>query len=91
MKVTKKNLSLAISKDLKISSKDSKAFLEKFLIILKNNIEISKVKIHKFGTFEYKKTPKRLGRNPKTGEIYTIKEFNRLSFRANNRLKKNIN
>jgi nucleoid DNA-binding protein len=49
------------------------------------------VKISGFGSFVYKTTPKRIGRNPNTNESYEIKAFKRLVFKPSSRLKKIIN
>lgn len=51
----------------------------------------SRLKISSFGTFYRKKTIVRLGRNPKTGEEYTIPEMIKLSFIPSNKIKQKIN
>ena len=91
MTVTKKNISKEISHNAKISDKYSKKILDIFLKIIKNKSKNNIIKIHRFGTFFYKKTSKRIGRNPKTGQNYKIKPFKRFTFKANNSLKKTIN
>ena len=46
-----------------------------------------KVRILGFGGFELKDTPERPGRNPKTGEIITIKAGKKISFSPSDALK----
>ena len=51
----------------------------------------SNVKLSNFGTFSYKLTPERIGRNPKTKKEFIIKEQNKFSFSPSNKIKKLIN
>ena len=90
MTITKKNLVTNISKKLGLSQKDSLFFVQNFFKILIDN-KTSNIKINKFGTFQYKKTPKRIGRNPKTLQEFQIKPRYKLAFRPSEEIKKNIN
>ena len=47
--------------------------------------------IKNFGSFNYKKTPKRIGRNPKTLEEFEIKARKKLTFRPAEEIKKTLN
>lgn len=49
------------------------------------------ININKFGTFSYKKTPKRIGRNPKTHQEFEIKARKKLSFKSSQEIKHSIN
>ena len=91
MTITKKNISKAISNKIKLPEKYGQNILEVFIKLIKNKSKNNIIKIHKFGTFSYKKTSKRIGRNPKTGKSYEIRSFKRFAFKANNALKKTIN
>lgn len=91
MTLKKKDISIRLRRNLNISTNDSNLFINNFIKIIKNNSKKSIIKIHKFGSFRYKNTPRRMGRNPKTGELYSIEESRRLCFKPNNRLKKTIN
>ena len=51
----------------------------------------SNININKFGTFIYKKTPKRIGRNPKTLQEFVIKPREKLIFKPSEEVKQNIN
>ena len=90
MSLTKKDLANKISNKLGLSQKDSLFFIQNFFKMLINN-KTSKININKFGTFTYKKTPRRIGRNPKTLEEFQIKPRLKLTFKPSEEIKKNIN
>ncbi len=90
MPVTKKDLAKNISIKLGLSQKDSLFFVKNFFKALIDNKNIN-ININKFGTFSYKKTPKRIGRNPKTLEEFGIKARKRLSFKPSDDIKQRIN
>jgi len=88
--LTKKDLANNISKKLGLSQKDSLFFVQNFFKILIDN-KTKNININKFGTFQYKKTPKRFGRNPKTLQEFEIKPRHKLVFKPSEEIKKNIN
>ena len=90
MSVTKKDLAKNISKKLGLSQKDSLFFVQNFFKALIDN-KSKNININKFGTFSYKKTPKRIGRNPKTLEEFSIKSRKRLTFQPSDKIKQTIN
>ena len=90
MSLAKKDLANNISKKLGLSRKDSLFFVQNFFKFLINN-KTKNININKFGTFLYKKTPKRIGRNPKTLEEFNIKPRQKLSFKPSEEVKKSIN
>ena len=90
MAVTKKSLVRNISKKLELSQKDSSFFLESFLSFVKLNSE-NGINIQSFGTFIFKKTPKRIGRDPKSKKEYVIKAREKLVFEPSSRIKQEIN
>ena len=90
MTVTKKALSDNISDKLKISKKESSKVLDMFIGFLIEN-HTKKISINNFGTFSYKKTPHRTGRNPKSGQEFIIKPRMKLNFKTSDLIKKNIN
>ena len=90
MALTKKDLANNISKKLGLSQKDSLFFVQNFFKMLIDN-KSSNVNINRFGTFSYKKTPKRIGRNPKTLQEFQIKSRQKLTFKPSEEIKKNIN
>ena len=65
--------------------------LESFLKLVKVNSKTKIVKVNGFGSFNFKETPKRFGRNPKTKESYIIPSMNKLNFRPSNKIKEVLN
>jgi len=90
LSVTKKDLAKNISKKLGLSQKDSLFFVQSFFKALTDN-KSRNININKFGTFSYKRTPKRIGRNPKTLEKFSIKSRQRLTFQPSDKIKQTIN
>ena len=91
MNITKKNIIKNINKESLISIEDGSNFLESFLLIIKKQAKLDRVKLSGFGAFSFKKTPKRSGRNPKTKDSYIIPEINKLNFKPSNKIKEKIN
>ena len=80
-----------ITKKSKVSVGEASNILESFLLLLKKKSKLITVKLSNFGSFSFKKTPKRLGRNPKTNQSYIIPKLNKLNFKPSNKIKENIN
>ena len=91
MSITKKNIIKNINKETAISIEDSAILLKSCISLVKKHAKSNKVKLSGFGTFCFKKTPKRIGRNPKTSDSYIIPELNKLNFKPSNILKDKIN
>ncbi len=60
-------------------------------IVIDGLISDKKVKIHNFGTFKMNTKKSRIGRNPKTKEIFNISSRNVVTFKASKLLLKYIN
>jgi integration host factor subunit alpha len=90
LSVTRKDLAKNISKKLGLSQKDSLFFVQEFFKVLAD-YKSTNININKFGTFLYKKTPKRVGRNPKTLQEYEIRPRQKLTFKPSEEVKQNIN
>ena len=88
---TKADIVKQIYKGLDIDQSSSKKLLEKFIQLIINNSYKKITKISGFGSFEYRKTAKRIGRNPKTKKEYDIFPSRKLSFIPSNYVKKYIN
>jgi len=86
----KKDIVNNISSKTLIASKDSSKLLDSFLAILIKH-KNKNIKLAKFGSFSSINTPKRIGRNPKTKEEYTIRARKKLSFKASNKIKSLLN
>ena len=87
MNFSKNNLIKNIAKKSLVSSGEASGILESFLLSIKNKSKSRLVKLSGFGSFGFKKTPKRLGRNPKTQDSYIIPELNKLNFKPSNKIK----
>ena len=91
MSLGKKDISKNISTKAHISFITSEKFLNSFLDLLKDKGRNNIIKISKFGTFERKTTPQRIGRNPKSKEEYLIKKRSKLFFKNSNIVKSILN
>ena len=91
MNFSKTNIIKNIRKNSLVSSADATSILESFLLLIKNKSKLRSVKLSRFGSFSYKRTPKRLGRNPKTKDSYIILELNKLNFKPSNKIKEKLN
>ena len=84
MSLGKKDISKNISTKAHISLKTSEKVLNSFLDILKDKGRNNILKISKFGTFETKISPERIGRNPKTKETYKIVKRSKFTLKVSN-------
>ena len=91
MNLSKKNIIKNIAKNSLITNNDASGIFESFLRIIKSKSKSKIVKISGFGTFFFKKTPKRVGRNPKTLDSYIIPEVDKLNFKPSVNVKREIN
>jgi len=90
LSLTKKEIAKNISKKLGLSQKDSLFFVQNFFDTLIKN-KSKNISINNFGTFTYKKTPQRVGRNPKTLQNFKIKARQKLVFKPSDTLKTSLN
>ena len=91
MNFSKNILIKNIAKKSLVSSSDATSILELFLLLIKDKAKLKSVKLSRFGSFSFKKTPKRLGRNPKTKDSYIIPMLNKLNFKSSSKIKEKIN
>ena len=91
MNFSKNNLIKNIAKKSSVSAGEASDILESFLLLIKDKAKLKSVKLSRFGSFNFKKTPKRLGRNPKTQDSYIIPEINKLNFKPSNKIKEKLN
>ena len=82
MSIAKKDIIFKIIKNVNVSNSDASSLLELFIKL---------IKLSNFGSFAFKKTPERVGRNPKTGESYIINELSKLNFKPSEKVKGKIN
>lgn len=89
---TKKDISMKLSENLEISLSLSSRLVDYFTECIKINLnENNDIKISGFGTFKISKTPKRVGRNPKTKESFIISERKRIKLVLSSRVRGYIN
>ena len=88
---TKLSISKELSRTLKIPLHESKHIFDFFFQKVVKHAKVERVKISGFGTFYYKKSRQRIGRNPKTKESYIIHPMNKIVFAPSNKVKKNLN
>ena len=91
MSFTKSDIAKNIAKEISISNKSAKQLLDKFIQVVVSSSNNRQVKISGFGTFVRKKTPARIGRNPKTGQEFKILERINLNLILSNKIKQKIN
>ena len=91
MSLSKKNIIKNVAKNSFITNNDASCLFESLLKIIKSKSKSKSVKISSFGTFSFKKTSKRVGRNPKTLYSYIIPKTNKLNFKPSEKIKRKIN
>jgi len=91
MSLKKSDIVKNISNKISISDALARNIVGCFIDSIKTNSNICEVKVANFGTFSYKLTPQRIGRNPKTGEEHIIAERLKLNFTVSNKVKEQLN
>ena len=91
MSFSKRDIAKNISSNIDLSEAESTLLVNSFINIIKTKSKKSSLKIASFGTFSTKKTPERIGRNPKTKQEFIISERSKLKFSASNKLRNLIN
>ena len=91
MSLTKNNIINNLKKSSLLSVGEASNIFESFLSLIKSKSKSKSIKLSGFGTFSFKKTPKRTGRNPKTKDSYIIPKLNKLNFKPSNKVKEQIN
>ena len=91
MTISKNNITKNISKNSSVSLVVASEILESFLFTIKSKSKQNVIKLSSFGTFAYRKTPKRIGRNPRTKDSYIIPELNKLNFKPSKKITNSIN
>jgi nucleoid DNA-binding protein len=91
MSLTKNNIINYLKKNSSLSVGEASSIFESFLSVIKTKSKSKSVKLSGFGTFSFKKTPKRAGRNPKTKDSYIIPELYKLNFKPSSKVKEQIN
>ena len=69
----------------------SSEILNCFINLIKSNSVNKTIKNVNFGSFYYKKTPRRIGRNPKTKETFPIPARSKLTFLSSRKVREIFN
>jgi len=91
MTVTKNKIVKNISKNIQISESEALMIADAFFGLIKSKISKNTVKLSSFGSFYEKKTPKRLGRNPKTKQEHIIVSMKKPVLKVSELAKKILN
>ncbi len=92
MSIAKKDLSQKLKKELNLKMETTDLLVDEFFQLLKKSLRESKtVKLSGFGTFEVFQTKPRLGRNPKTMEVFSILSRDKVRFTASTKAKSFLN
>tara|TARA_X000000368_G_scaffold90038_1_gene68736 strand:+ start:1991 stop:2266 length:276 start_codon:yes stop_codon:yes gene_type:complete len=91
MTVKKIDIIKNIISEIGLTHKDSRDIFEKFTDLIKSESRKKDIKISNFGTFSYVRTPKRIGRDPKTKKTYIIRPRKKLALRASSKVKRRLN
>lgn len=89
--LTKLEMSERLQQDLGFSRKEAKDFVDTFFEEIINALEGGEpVKISGFGNFDLRDKKARPGRNPKTGEEFSIEARRVVTFKAGRKLRDRI-
>ena len=91
MSLGKKIIVKNIVKESKATVAQATNLLDSFILLVITQSKEKSVKLSGFGTFSVKKTPKRIGRNPKTLDSYIIPELKKLNLKPSQKLKEKLN
>ena len=91
MSLTKNSIINNLKKSSSLSVGEASSVFESFLSLIKSKSKSKSIKLSGFGSFSFKKTPKRAGRNPKTKDSYIIPEIKKLNFKPSNKAKEHLN
>lgn len=91
MNITKELIAKEISTSIEIKQADGLDIVNSLVKIIKNNSKKSIVKIAGFGSFQYKLSPKRIGRDPISKKSYIIEKRNKLNFKASGKVREKLN
>ena len=90
--MNKSELVAAVQEATQLKKKDAEAAVVAFVDTIKEALKKGeKVQLIGFGTFESKKRPARVARNPRTGEEIKVKASNAPGFKASKALKDEMN
>ena len=89
--LTKEDICIFLSRKKGYSVLYSKKIINNLLEILTNEIKENTFNLKNIGTFKILNKKERIGRNPRTKEIYKIKARKTLAFKPSTNLSRKIN
>ena len=89
--LTKKDISINLSKKKGFSVLHSKKIIDNLIIVFIKNLLKKDLILKNIGTFKVINKKERIGRNPKTKEVFVIKTRKSISFKTSKRLNKILN
>jgi integration host factor subunit alpha len=89
--LTKKDISINLSKKKGFSVLHSKKIIDNLIIVFIKNLLKKDLILKNIGTFKVINKKERIGRNPKTKEVFVIKIRKSISFKTSKRLNKILN
>jgi integration host factor subunit alpha len=90
--VTRKELAVAINKELDLSQRNSAELVDTIFASMKETLVSGEsLKLVQFGTLTVRDKSPRRGRNPRTGESMMITKRKMVSFRPSKRLRELLN
>ena len=91
MSLGKKDIVKNISTKTHANLDTSSNLLNKFIELVRIKTKQNNIKISNFGVFYIHHSPVRMGRNPKTKEVFQIPKIQKVVFKASNKVKNLIN
>ncbi|MBL4597028.1 MAG: integration host factor subunit alpha [Robiginitomaculum sp.] len=89
--VTRADLSDALIREVGLSRQDSSDLVDRVFELISDELAAGKsVKLSSFGAFHGRNKPRRMGRNPKTGEEVSIEPRRVLVFKSSQVLKERV-
>jgi len=90
--MTKKEIIDMVAERTAQKHSHTKAVVEHVLEVFIDKLaEEGRIEIRNFGVFKVKKTPARVGRNPKTREVAPVPARNIIQFKAGKMMKEEVN
>ena len=88
---TKNDISFILKKKLGYSSALSKKLIDDLILTISENIINNQITLKNIGSFKILKKKERIGRNPKTNDVFIIKKRNSISFSVSKNLLNKLN
>ena len=88
---TKNDISFILKKKLGYSSALSKKLIDDLILTISENIINNQITLKNIGSFKILRKKERIGRNPKTNDVFIIKKRNSISFSVSKNLLNKLN